>query len=159
MLLTKKNKYQNFHYARGFTLIEVLIALAITAISLVPLLHLLVVSISMVDSASCLSYASLIANEKLAETVGKEYPEPGTKSGVIDNEACNVRYKWQVDITDVQQKELKDLNLINLRKVNVCVLWNQGRTKKQVSMSSLISPEHVITKTVSSDNSDSKMKL
>ncbi len=122
----------------AFTLMEVLVALAITAISVIPLLHLLVTSISTMDSAGCLSHASLIANEKLAETVSRGYPELGTESGVIDNKENNVAYYWQVDVTDARQKELADLNLRDLRKVNVCVQWNQGQAKKQISMSTLV---------------------
>jgi type II secretion system protein I len=152
MLLNRKNKHIYFRKVKGFTLLEVLVALAIMAISLIPLLHLLVISISMVDSANCLSYASLIANDKLSETVSRGHLELGTESGIIDNGAGNVIYKWQVSITDVPLKELEKLNLSDLRKVNVCVLWNQGQTKKQVSVSSLISPEQAEIKTVSHDN-------
>ena len=128
---------------------EVLVALAITAISVIPLLHLLVTSISMMDSAGCLSHASLIANEKLAETVSKDYPQPGTESGVIDNEENNIVYNWQVNITDTQQKELAELNLSGLRKVNVCVQWNEGQAKKQVCMSTLVCGDNEIKRTVS----------
>jgi type II secretion system protein I len=149
MFLNRKNKHLNFHKLEGFTLMEVLIALAITAIGLIPLLHLLVSSISMMDSASCLSYASILANEKLAETVSGGYPEPGTESGILDRGGSNIPYKWQIDITDAPQDELEDLHLSDLRKVNVCVFWNQGRTKKQVSVSTLISPERAVTEMLS----------
>ncbi len=149
MLLNQKNKIPYFHKAPAFTLLEVLIALAVTAISLIPLLHLLVISISAMDSASCLSHASLIANAKLAEAVSRGYPELGTENGFIDN--SNVLYEWQVNITDDRQKMNEKLTLSDLRKVNVSVLWNQGQTKKQINVSTLISPERVVTETVYHD--------
>ena len=152
ILLNKKIKRLYFNKVKGFTLMEVLIALAIMAISLIPLLHLLVVSISMRDSASCLSYASMAANAKLAEAVSKGYPELGTESGIIDNETSKVAYKWQVDITDARQKDFEELHLSNLRTVKVCVMWNQGQIKKQVNVSTLISPESTVTEILSHDN-------
>jgi type II secretion system protein I len=140
----------------AFTLMEVLVALAITAISVIPLLQLLVTSISMMDSAGCLSHASLIANEKLAETVSRGYPELGTQSGIIDNKENNVVYNWQVNITDAQQKELAELNLTGLRKVNVCVKWKHGQARKQVCMSTLVSRDKEIVEAVSREKSVSE---
>ncbi len=125
---------------------EVLIALAITAISLIPLLRLLVISISAINSASCLSQASLIANAKLAEIVSSGNPELRDASGTISNN--NVVYKWQVNITSAGNPELEKFNLSDLKKVNVCVVWNLGQTKKQVSASTLISPARTVTETV-----------
>jgi prepilin-type N-terminal cleavage/methylation domain-containing protein len=149
MLLNQEKKISYFHKVKAFTLVEVLIALAITAISLIPLLHLLVISISAMDSASCLSQASLIANAKLAEAVSRGYPKLGTENGIIDN--SNVLYEWHVNITDEQQKITEKLTLSDLRKVNVSVLWSQGQAKRQINVSTLISPERAVTETVSND--------
>ena len=124
----------------AFTLLEVLVALAVTAISLIPLLQLLITSISAMDSASHLSHATFIANAKLTEAEAKDYSKLKDESGVADNEDNNVVYKWQVDVTEPQKPEIKELNLHGLKKVNVCVLWNEGLIKKQVSMSTLICP-------------------
>ncbi|MBN1975470.1 MAG: prepilin-type N-terminal cleavage/methylation domain-containing protein [Sedimentisphaerales bacterium] len=137
---------------KGFTLLEVLIALSVTAISLVPLLHLLVTSISAMDSASLLSRASLIGNAKLAEVISRGYPEPGTESGIIDNKDNNVSFKWQVDITDTQADEFKELKLNGLRKVSVTVQWDEGRRLKEIHMSTYISKEQDIKETVLKNN-------
>ena len=128
---------------------EVLIALAISAISLVPLLHLLVKSISTMDAASCQSNATIIANSVLAETISEEHIETGTKTGTIKNETDNIIYKWQVTIANYQIEELQKLDLHSLRKVNVDVYWNQGQSQKQVSVSSLISSDDSVEKSVS----------
>ena len=128
---------------------EVLVALVITAIGVIPLLHLLVISISMMDSASCLSHAGLIGSAKLAEVVSRGDPELGTESGVIDNENGNVIYKWQVDVIDASEKNLLKLNLDGLKKISVCVFWNEGQRRKQVSMSTFICPDEKMIETVS----------
>ncbi|MEJ2646953.1 MAG: prepilin-type N-terminal cleavage/methylation domain-containing protein [Sedimentisphaerales bacterium] len=137
--------------ARAFTLMEVLVALAITAIGVIPLLHLLVISLSMMDSASCLSNASLIGNAKLAEMVSRGDPELGIESGVIDNENSNVIYQWQVNVIDAREENLMKLNLDGLKKISVCVLWNDGQRKKQVSMTTFICPDEKRIDTVSQD--------
>ena len=126
---------------------EVLLALSITVISLVPLLHLLAVSISMVDSAGCLSQATLIANAKLAEVIGKGYPEIGTDSGEVENEGSDVVFEWQVSVTDARAKELEDIGLSGLRRVNVVVTWLEGQRRKQVSLSTYVCTDQIVTRT------------
>ncbi len=123
---------------KGFTLIEVLVALAITAISLVALLRLLVTNINTMDTASCLSRASLIGNTKLAEIVSGGYPKNGTESGRIKYEDNNLVFNWQINITDEKPEKLEKINLHGLRKVSVRVMWNQGRSEKEISMSKYI---------------------
>lgn len=136
-----------FRKIRAFTLVEVLLALSITAIALVPLLHLLVVSISMVDSAGCLSQATLIANAKLSEVISKGYPEIGNDKGYIENEGSDIVFVWQVSVTDAHTKELEDIGLSGLRKVNVAVTWNEGQREKQVSLSTYVCIDQIVTRT------------
>ncbi len=98
---------------KGFTLIEVLVALAITAISLTALLRLLVTNINTMDTASCLSRASIIGNAKLAEVVSGGYPKIGTESGRIEYKDNNVVYSWQVNVTDEKVDKLEKLILLD----------------------------------------------
>ncbi|MFC1604211.1 prepilin-type N-terminal cleavage/methylation domain-containing protein [Planctomycetota bacterium] len=135
------------HKNRAFTLVEVLLALSITAIGLIPLLHLLVVSISLVDSARCLSQATLIGNAKLAEFVGKGYPEIGTDSGTVESESSDVIFEWQVSVTDVHDIEIQDIDLSGLRKVAVAVTLNEGQREKQISLSTYVFIDQTVTMT------------
>ena len=136
----------------GFTLIEVLVALAITAISLVALLRLLVVNINTMDSASYLSRASLIGNEKIAEIVSDGNLENGTQSGLIQYDDNNTVFNWQVNVTEEQPEGIKTINLHGLKKVNVRVVWKQGRSERQVSMSTYICPDKEIKDVLMADN-------
>ena len=137
---------------KGFTLIEVLVALAITAISLVALLRLLVININTMDSASYLSRASIIGNEKLAEVVGDGNPETGTQSGRIQYEDNNAIFNWFVNVTDEQPEGIDKLNLHGLKKVNVRVVWKQGRNEKEISMSTYTCPDNEIKDVLMADN-------
>lgn len=122
---------------------EVLIALSITAIALVPLLHLLVTSITIMDSAGCISRASLIGNAKLAETVGRGYPQIGTDSGVIREQDRDVAFKWKVTVADARDKELSELNLNDIRSVTVTVMWDEGQRQKNISVSTYVTRKYM----------------
>jgi type II secretion system protein I len=137
MLQYSKNKI------RAFTLMEVLIALSITAIALIPLLQLLVKSITVMDSASCLSRASLIGNARLAETIGQGYPQIGTDSGVIREQVRDVTFKWKVTVADVRDKELSELNINDIRSINVTIMWDEGRRQKNISVSTFVSKNDI----------------
>ena len=132
---------------KAFTLVEMLIALTITVISLVPLLHLLVTSISMMDTAGCLSRATLIGKAKLAEVIGEGYPEIGTDNGNVENEGNEVVFGWQVSVTEALIKELEEIGLTGLRRVDVAVTWREGLGQKQVSLSTYVSIDQVVTRT------------
>lgn len=137
-------------YSRGvtaFTLMEVLLALSIVVIGLVPLLHLLVKSISIVDSAQCLSQATLIGSAKLAEAVSTGSPETGTDNGRVENEDNDLVFEWIVSVADEPVRELEEMNLSGLRRVNVTVVWNEGIRQKQISFSTYISNDQIVTRT------------
>ena len=141
-----EHRINNFLYLRklkAFTLLEVLIALSITAIGLIPLLHLLVTSISVMDSAGCLSQASLIGNAKLAEVAGMGCPHVGTDSGTINYEGSDIIFKWQVIVADAHIKEFEGIDLRDLRKVSVDVIWNEGQKQKQISLSTYVTTDQM----------------
>jgi len=138
MLQCRINKCLYLHKLKAFTLLEVLIALSVTAIGLIPLLHLLVTSISVMDSAGCLSQASLIGNAKLAEVVGMGRPHVGTDSGTINYEGSDVIFKWQVIVADAHIREFEGIDLSDLRKVNIDVIWNERQRQKQTSLSTYV---------------------
>ena len=138
--MCKKSKTKLFplHTAMGFTLIEVLIALAITVIGLVPLLHLLTASILMTDSAWNLSQATRIGNAKLAEIVSQNDLEIGTERGSIEYKDKEIVFDWQSKVTEAFIEELKETNLADLLKVTVTVMWHEGQSPKQISLTTYV---------------------
>ena len=135
------------HKITAFTLVEALLALCIMVIGLVPLLHLLFVSILMADSAGRLSQATLIANAKLAEVVGKGYLEKGTDSGSIENEGDDTIFNWRTTVTDTPIRQLEDIGLSGVRSVKVAVTWSEGRAQKQISLSTYVCSDQIVTRT------------
>ena len=131
----------------AFTLIEVLIALAITLIGLVPLLHLLTTSILMADSAWNLSQATLIGNSKLAEVIAENNLEIGIDQGSVESEEKEIVFDWQSKVIEANINELEDTGLKDLRKVTVTVTWHEGQSQKQIFLTTYVFVDKTVTKT------------
>ncbi len=142
----RKIKLLSFHTTRGFTLIEVLIALAITVIGLVPLLHLLTTSILMADSAWNLSQATLIGNSRLAEVISQNDLEIGTEKGSVELREKEIVFNWQSKVNEAFIEDLDEMNLADLREVTVTVMWHEGHNQKQISLATYVFIDKTVTK-------------
>ena len=146
MVKNSKNKLSSIITIRGFTLIEVLIALAITVIGLVPLLHLLTTSILITDSAWNLSQATLIGNARLAEIISQDDLKIGTEEGSIESQEKEIVFGWQSKVAEAFIEHLEQMNLDDLRKVTVTVMWNEGQSQKQISFTTYVFIDDTVTK-------------
>ncbi len=142
-----KNRLLYLHKIDAFTLIEVLIALAITVIGLVPLLHLLTTSILMTDSAWNLSQATLIGNSRLAEVITENNLEIGTDEGSVESQEKEIVFDWQSKVTEADIEELEDTGLTGLHKVTVTVMWHEGQSRKQIFLTTYVFIDKTVTKT------------
>jgi len=146
MLKNNKTKLLSLNTIRAFTLIEVLIALAITVIGLVPLLHLLTTSTLMADSAWNLSQATLIGNAKLAEVISQEDLKISTDKGSIESPEKGIVFDWQLKVTEAFIEEFEETNIDDLWKVTVNVIWYEGRNQKQISLTTYVFVDKTVTK-------------
>ena len=147
MRKNSKTRLLNLDKIDAFTLIEVLIALAITLIGLVPLLHLLTTSILMADSAWNLSQATLIGNSKLAEVIAENNLEIGIDQGSVESEEKEIVFDWQSKVIEANINELEDTGLKDLRKVTVTVTWHEGQSQKQIFLTTYVFVDKTVTKT------------
>lgn len=145
MWKNRKTKLMPLRTIRAFTLIEVLIALAITVIGLVPLLHLLTASILMTDSAWNLSQATMIGNARLAEVISRNDLKIGTDKGSIESREKQIVFDWQLRVTEAFIEELEEANLADLRKVTVTVMWHEGQSQKQMSFTTYVFVDKSVT--------------
>ena len=108
----------------GFTLLEVMIALAILSIVAVAFLRAQAGSIRLVDEASQISLATLLAKEKMAELESIGFSEPKKNSGTGGKEFPMLRWEQVVSLTEV----------LNLRKAQVRVFWTEGTQERSLEL-------------------------
>ena len=103
-----------FHHS-GFTLLEVMVAMAILAIALVAVLNLQTQSISMANEARLATTASMLAQSKVAE-IDSEIVRAETSFGDFGEDFPN--YRWEVTTTDTNFKYLE--------KIDLTVTWKEA---------------------------------
>ena len=113
-----------FQRTSGFTLLEVMIALAILALVGVAFLRAQASSVRLVDESGQISLATLLAREKMAELESRGFPELGKTSGMGDQ--AFPQYSWEqiVSSTDIPA----------LRKALVRILWTEGTNQRTLEM-------------------------
>ncbi len=90
----------------GFTLIEIVIALTIAALSITALARIFTSSVIITDRAGGITLATLIAQSKLAQA-GTAFPlEDGSQSG----EDLDGRYRWQLTIVPYEVIRLESVD-------------------------------------------------
>lgn len=115
----------------GFTLLEIMIALAIVSIAMVSLLALANRSIGVHDRLQRMTTATLLAQQKMAET--ELNSEQGTAvgtglQGVFSNPHAD--YRWQI--------AYEDTPLPSIKMVTVTVLWGDVERNELVDLTSFI---------------------
>ncbi len=103
----------------GFTLIEVLVALAITAVAVVPLFDLHMLSLSAAAQARMEVQALALAQEKVAELEAMDLPQVGTRTGSVQRNG--VVLSWETVVGDLPMP-----GTASLCRVVVTVRWGQG---------------------------------
>jgi general secretion pathway protein I len=116
MIITLKRKRRSKVFSKGFTLLEVMIAISILAIAMVVILGLRNRAIDLNGYARDLTTASLLAQSKMGEWELKSFPDPGETAGDFGKE--NPDFKWRVIITPTPFDDLRELKVI--------VSWKRG---------------------------------
>ncbi len=124
----------NFKSQRGFTLLEVMIALAIISVALVTLLSLGTSSIRVHGRLQHTTQATLLAQQKMAEV------EVGAEQGTLqpnDDEDFFATpfadYRWHIAYTDTP--------LATVKMVTVTVSWGTHEPHEGVDLTSFILQE------------------
>jgi len=113
----------------GFTLLEVMIALAILSIVVVAFLRNQAVNIRLGSESIHISLATLLAREKMAELEGLGFPEPGEKSGVTGERISPLRWEQIVSTSE----------FLHLRKGQVRVFWKEGTKERALELTAYFS--------------------
>ena len=108
----------------GFTLLEVMIAMAILAMVGVAFLGAQASSVHLVDESSQISIATLLAREKMAELENLGFPDLGKTSG--EGDQVFPQYRWE--------KIISSTDIPELRKALVRILWVEGTNQRTLEL-------------------------
>ena len=114
----------NIFSVSGFTLLEVMIALAILSLVAIAFLQTQASSIRLVDESNQISMATLFAREKMAELETAGFPETGMTSGIGEDAFQMFRWEQVVSSTEI----------LTLRKAVVRVLWLEGKRERNMEL-------------------------
>ncbi len=144
----------------GFTLIEILVALCVVLIALVPLIRLHVLSVRQIDAGMRIARATLLANAKLAEIVAQKRPAFGKDEGRFDEAQPGIAFYWESVVTEARPSELTAEAWSDVRHVHLDVFWQKGDRDAAVSLETLVHvvPDGKIEITEKQDDDSSKKK-
>jgi general secretion pathway protein I len=96
--------------ATGFTLVEVLVALAILAIALAAAMRTLHLTTDSAQETKLRLLATWVAQNQLAESTAKrEFPAPGISNGTLDY--AGVKFAWQHNISGTPNPAFRKLEI------------------------------------------------
>ena len=137
MSLKRRSFNQGRRSSSGFTLLEVMLAFVIFALSFATVLEIMAGSMRSVRRASDDTQVALFA-QSIMEQVGIEIPlEEGGFSGVGMD-----RFEWQLDIYpydsgDDYTQELAELSGVELYQVALDIDWETGRRERTTHFSTI----------------------
>jgi general secretion pathway protein I len=109
---------------KGFTLLEVMVALAILAIALITILSHQAISIDLGNEAKVVTRATLLAQERMVELLAQNEIDVGVNEGEV-TEGTPI-FKW---VTKVEESEVE-----GMRSVEVVIKWKEGEREKDVQL-------------------------
>lgn len=129
--------------SRGFTLLEVMLAFVIFALSFATVLEILAGSMRSVGRASDDTQVALLA-QSLMDLVGNEIP---IEEGEYGDTAME-RYHWQMNISlfdsggeaddeTLITQELADMSGIELYRVDLYIDWDTGRRQRELHFNTI----------------------
>jgi general secretion pathway protein I len=128
---------------KGFTLIEVVVALAILGVGLTVIIELFSGGLRLGRASMEYTKAVNYARMKMEETMMKSAVEEGTQEGESDDRT----FRWQMGVKKVDllsiDKSIDYKPPIELFQVKIDVFWKSGAKEKSTSVESLkaIKPE------------------
>ena len=115
--------------SKGFTLLEVMVAVTIMSMVLVVLLGLKNRSMQDVALAEHITTATMLANGKMMETIMSGRFDPVEEEGEFPDEENLTEYTWKRTISKIPLP-----NGSSLTEVRVAALWKEGTRLEMVEL-------------------------
>lgn len=123
---------------RGFTLLEILVALTLFAVVGGTLLQLFQSGLRTARLAGDRTHAVLLARSKLVELQAYTHLEAGTLSGTFDDD-----YHWQAVLSPLPDLESGEPRLLQALDLNLTVTWGEGGDQRSFTLHSLLLSQQV----------------
>ncbi len=114
----------------GFTLVEILVTLAILGAVLPALLHAFASAARNQGLSDNSTTALYLLKFRMAEIEMSGYPDVGEETGEFGD---NTRYSWSSIVEDIDSEEVE-----NVRRVQVTVTWQHRNRERSMSMNTYI---------------------
>jgi len=118
---TYEQRIEERDQKRGFTLLEVMVALSIIAIVLVSVYRMHAQTVSMNNEVRFYVTAPILAQIKMAEIKSESLEDIGDDSGDYGDEFPD--YRWNIVIDDVESTALGNIAK-NLKKIDLLISFN-----------------------------------
>ncbi len=117
---------------RGFTLLEVLIAVALLGLALIPLLGGMNASVNLAYSAKMKTIATLLARERMTRVELAGFPELGDTEGDFGENAAS--FGWRQSVVEPPP----GLDAATVREVRLWVVWQEGSTTRDYLLTNFV---------------------
>jgi general secretion pathway protein I len=107
---------------KGFTLLEVMVALAILSAALVVIFSQQARSIALGNEARITTKASLLAQEQMAGLITEQRLRSGDEEGEVKDSIPLFKWKQMVE----------ESNIEGMKKLTIIVLWKEGERERDV---------------------------
>ncbi|MBI5894298.1 MAG: prepilin-type N-terminal cleavage/methylation domain-containing protein [Deltaproteobacteria bacterium] len=133
-------KTYNLHFpipakqAKGFTLLEVMVAITILGIGFVVIFQLFSIGLNSVERSEKYTIASIYAKEKLNEMLAMPEPQEGIQEGSSgkDNE-----FSWKAAALRYDTSSFAKEPPFNIYQLTADVTWQEGLKQKNVHLETL----------------------
>ncbi len=120
--------FNHIHSKKGFTLIEIMVALSVLSISLVVLLGLRNRGISLAEKSRHIIEATLLARQKTTEISAQGFAGLGEEKGDFGDESP--QYSWRQTVIQTPVQEIRELL--------VQIVWKENNREETVDVTTYL---------------------
>ncbi len=133
------NRIKGLYFLTGFTLLEIMVSVAILSVGLTLILQGFAHSLNVLRISQDNLEATLLAENKMAEMQIQAKEDWDTFAGGADEqfspEGSNINYVWKMEVEPVKSSEDSAEEFKNLNEVRITLAWKEGvRRRGRISV-------------------------